>query len=106
MAVNSKSAKYELHNKEQDEKSELQMQLPIRRHANWTFWLVYSTAVCVLGSSLQFGFNTSCINAPEEVSQAFVYFVYLSSLSVYFDQNTYFKTPCSSYAVSLHLKYS
>ena len=37
-----------------------------RSVSHWTFWLLYSTA-CVLLSSLQFGYNTTCINAPEEV---------------------------------------
>lgn len=32
----------------------------------WTFWLVYTTAVVVLGSSFQFGFGTTCMNAPEK----------------------------------------
>ena len=39
----------------------------------WTFWLIYTAAVVVLGSSFQFGYSTSCMNAPEKVSfQKFV----------------------------------
>ena len=36
--------------------------------SGWTFWLVYTAAVVVLGSSFQFGYSTSCMNAPEKVS--------------------------------------
>jgi len=32
----------------------------------WTFWLIYTAAVVVLGSSFQFGYSTSCMNAPEK----------------------------------------
>ena len=35
--------------------------------SGWTFWLVYTAAVVVLGSSFQFGYSTSCMNAPEKV---------------------------------------
>ena len=38
-------------------------------NSKWTPWLVYTTIVIVIGSSLQFGYNTSCINAPEEVNE-------------------------------------
>lgn len=31
-----------------------------------TFWLVFTAAVIVFGSSFQFGYGTSCINAPEK----------------------------------------
>lgn len=48
--------------------SEREQLIPIRRKssAGWTFWLVYTAAVVVLGSSFQFGYSTSCMNAPEE----------------------------------------
>ena len=36
-----------------------------------TFWLLYTTIVCVVGSSFQFGYNLAVINAPEEVSMKF-----------------------------------
>lgn len=32
-----------------------------------TFWLVFTAAVIVFGSSFQFGYGTSCINGPETV---------------------------------------
>ena len=32
-----------------------------------TFWLVFTAAVIVFGSSFQFGYGTSCINGPEKV---------------------------------------
>lgn len=50
--------------------SEREQLIPIPRKssAGWTFWLVYTAAVVVLGSSFQFGYSTSCMNAPEEVS--------------------------------------
>jgi len=54
---------------EDDEASPLQHSNQTKKvNAKWTFWLVYSTAVCVGGSSFQFGYNTSCINAPELVN--------------------------------------
>lgn len=50
------------------EKDEL---IPRNRKAvsksGWTSWLVYTAAVVVLGSSFQFGYGTSVMNAPEEV---------------------------------------
>lgn len=36
-------------------------------NSGWTFWLVYTATVIVLGSSFQFGYGTSCINGPEKV---------------------------------------
>ncbi|XP_015779428.1 PREDICTED: solute carrier family 2, facilitated glucose transporter member 3-like [Acropora digitifera] len=49
------------------EKDEL---IPRNRKAvsksGWTSWLVYTAAVVVLGSSFQFGYGTSVMNAPEE----------------------------------------
>ena len=35
--------------------------------SGWSFWLVYTAAVVVFGSSFQFGYGTSCINGPEKV---------------------------------------
>ena len=35
--------------------------------SGWTFWLIYTTSVVVLGSSFQFGYGTTCMNAPEKV---------------------------------------
>ena len=40
----------------------------VLQHGKWTRWLVLSTCVAVIGSSMQFGYNTTCINAPEQVS--------------------------------------
>lgn len=34
----------------------------------WSFWLVFTAAVVVLGSSFQFGYATSSINGPEQVN--------------------------------------
>lgn len=34
--------------------------------SGWTFWLIYTTSVVVLGSSFQFGYGTTCMNAPEK----------------------------------------
>ena len=52
----------------ESEKEEL---IPSHRNTSsksgWTFWLVYTAAVVVLGSSFQFGYGTSVMNAPEEV---------------------------------------
>lgn len=51
----------------ESEKEEL---IPSHRNTSsksgWTFWLVYTAAVVVLGSSFQFGYGTSVMNAPEE----------------------------------------
>ncbi|EDO42667.1 predicted protein, partial [Nematostella vectensis] len=35
-----------------------------------TGWLIYATAVAVLGSSFQFGYNSACINSPVEVRES------------------------------------
>jgi hypothetical protein len=51
-----------------EEKSLLQAGTNSEKDGKWTFWLVYATAVCVLGSSFQFGYNTACINAPQKVN--------------------------------------
>ncbi|KAK3730112.1 hypothetical protein QZH41_013755, partial [Actinostola sp. cb2023] len=71
----SKSAKYELTTEEEPEEEEESSKTPSEtspaQPARWTLWLVYSTAVCILGSSLQFGYNTSCINAPEQDIKAY-----------------------------------
>ncbi|XP_020913744.1 solute carrier family 2, facilitated glucose transporter member 1 [Exaiptasia diaphana] len=68
----SKTAKYELTPGEAEEENTKPItETPQTQPARWTLWLVYSTAVCILGSSLQFGYNTSCINAPEQDIKAY-----------------------------------
>ncbi|KAK3749184.1 hypothetical protein QZH41_010372 [Actinostola sp. cb2023] len=57
---------------DEDEASPLQTKKITKKDdSKWTFWLVYSTVVCVGGSSFQFGYNTSCINSPETIIKAF-----------------------------------
>ncbi|XP_048578283.1 solute carrier family 2, facilitated glucose transporter member 3 isoform X2 [Nematostella vectensis] len=49
---------------EEEESTPLHIQRD--RRSPWTGWLIYATAVAVLGSSFQFGYNSACINSPVE----------------------------------------
>ena len=51
------------------EKDELIPNRPriLSSNSGWSFWLVYTAVVIVLGSYFQFGYGTSCINGPEKV---------------------------------------
>lgn len=57
---------------ELEDRSLLETRTTRPRQGKWTFWLVYATTVCVGGSSFQFGYNTSCINAPQKVKCSLV----------------------------------
>lgn len=64
----AKTAQYHVTSlEEQSDNSKTPIEISTTQPARWTLQLAYATAVCILGSSLQFGYNTSCINAPEQV---------------------------------------
>jgi len=68
------SSSESLLNSEKDELLPTRSKYSSTRSA-WTFWLVYTTAVVVLGSSFQFGFGTTCMNAPEKVNSEIYGFI-------------------------------
>lgn len=58
-------------------------------NSGWSFWLVYTAAVIVIGSSFQFGYGTSCINGPEK------------NVRDYFNKHTKFSSLMWSTAVAI-----